>query len=186
MVLEHLRLRRNVPKAQLELPGDYLEEGLANIRQGILELVRLSQERPDLTIGINTDPPKGSPYMRSWPTLHDFFQDIGWSYDNEGKSLTFSDEQDWFSFTVTHDVEQRKEQLIVLVNKNSSLIELQFKIKPLDGEELSNPDKNLERSKQKTLRRSLESSCDFSSEQAVFVHSLKAVIQDSRQLTLVA
>ena len=182
MVLERLRFHRNAPIAQLELPGDYLKEGLSDIRVGILELIRLSQERPDLTIGINTDPLKGSPYMRPWPTIHDFFKDIGWSYDNEGKSLTFSDEQDWLSFTVTHGVEQRKEQLTVLVNKNSSLIELQFKIKPTDGEELSSPDKKLERSKQKNLSESLERSCDFSSGQAVFVHSLKAVIQDSRQL----
>ena len=90
MVLEQLRFHRNTHLAQLELPGDYLGQALTDIRQGILVLTKLSQERPNLTIGINTDPPKGSPYMRPWPTIHDFFHDIGWSYDNEGKSLAFS------------------------------------------------------------------------------------------------
>jgi len=186
MVLEQLRFHRNTHLAQLELPGDYLGQALTDIRQGILVLTKLSQERPNLTIGINTDPPKGSPYMRPWPTIHDFFHDIGWSYDNEGKSLAFSDEQDWLLFTVIQDVGQRKEHLVILVHKNNSLIELQFKIKPTDGEELSSQEKKLERGKQKILSKSLEGSCDFSGNQAVFVHSLKAVIQDSHQLAFAA
>ena len=122
MVLEHLRPHRKTPKAQLELPGDYLEKGLQSIRQGITDFTMLIQEKPDLNIGLMTEPEKGHPLKRPGPTIHDFFQDIGWSYDNEDKSLTFSEEENRLAFTVTHVVEQRKEQLIVIVDKNRSLI----------------------------------------------------------------
>lgn len=185
MVLERW-LGRKTPLARLELDKGF-SEGIASIRDGINDFIQLSQERPDLSFRLNTEPTQGSPYLRPGPTIHDFFERIGWSRENERKSLAFSEEPDRLTFTVSHDLDQREEELLILISKNSNLIELQFRIRTNgDGEELSNPDKRIEKAKQKMLAEMLEKDCTFSGNQAVFVYNLKAVIEDARQLALVA